>query len=76
MPTKRIPKSALVDWWHEHGIGLCAEAQSDGVPCVSVGRDCETCEHAVQAWLAAHPDSAAGDYGADRPFGAYPECGP
>jgi len=27
---------------------LCAEAQADGVPCVEMGRKCETCERAVR----------------------------
>jgi hypothetical protein len=30
----------------------CEQAQSDGVPCPEVGRDCEICEAA----LAAEPD--------------------
>jgi len=33
----------------ESGPGaLCAEAQADGVPCMEMGRDCETCRRAVQ----------------------------
>lgn len=34
--------------WELHGIALCGEAQADGVPCVELGRECETCEHAVR----------------------------
>jgi hypothetical protein len=26
----------------------CAEAQSDGVPCPTLGRDCEICERAIR----------------------------
>lgn len=26
---------------------MCAEAQSDGVPCTERGRACETCERAI-----------------------------
>jgi hypothetical protein len=26
----------------------CAEAQADGVPCPTLGRDCEICERAVR----------------------------
>jgi hypothetical protein len=27
-------------------VGLCDEAQADGVPCWELGRQCETCERA------------------------------
>ena len=27
-------------------VGLCEEAQADGVPCWELGRQCETCERA------------------------------
>ena len=27
----------------------CAEAQADGVPCTTLGRDCEECEKAAEA---------------------------
>jgi hypothetical protein len=29
-------------------VGLCEEAQADGVPCWELGRQCETCERARQ----------------------------
>jgi hypothetical protein len=34
--------------WEIAGVALCAEAQADGVPCVELGRECETCEMAVR----------------------------
>lgn len=33
-----------MDWG---GTGLCPEAQADGVPCVILGRDCDTCAMAL-----------------------------
>ena len=40
------PKPVSV--WARRGVGLCAEAQADGVPCTELGRDCETCAQAVR----------------------------
>lgn len=31
----------------------CPEAQADGVPCVSLGRNCDECQRAVDRNLAA-----------------------
>ena len=28
--------------------GLCSEAQADGIPCTTLGRNCEICERADQ----------------------------
>jgi hypothetical protein len=42
-------REALAQFWKEKGVALCAEAQGDGVPCTALGRDCETCAHAVKA---------------------------
>ena len=33
----------------------CSEAQSDGVPCPTLGRSCEVCERAVAATGDAPP---------------------
>ena len=33
--------------WTSHGVALCPEAQADGVPCTELGKDCETCAHAI-----------------------------
>jgi len=75
MTTTRIPNADLVALWREHGVALCAEAQSDGVPCVTIGRDCATCEHALAAWRAAHPEHRLTEFLVD-PYDAFPECGP
>lgn len=34
--------------WTTHGVALCPEAQADGVPCTELGKDCETCAHAIR----------------------------
>jgi hypothetical protein len=40
LPSKDLyPLQDLMDY--------CPEAQSDGVPCPSLGRKCETCERAI-----------------------------
>lgn len=44
------------------GMGtLCAEAQADGVPCETLGVDCETCERAnvVDVRMAQRGDRVA-----------------
>ena len=33
----------------------CAEAQSDGVPCPTLGRDCQVCERAMIAGNRVEP---------------------
>jgi hypothetical protein len=54
MAARRIPGGAMRRLWDEHGVGLCAEAQADGVPCTELGKSCETCEHALAAYLETH----------------------
>ena len=45
-----------------HGVTLvaCPEAQADGVPCLTSGQECQTCERAA-AWPAADDPSSATD---------------
>jgi hypothetical protein len=43
----------LVRFWHSKGVPPCAEAQADGVPCPTLGRQCETCGMALEALAAA-----------------------
>lgn len=42
-PVRSGPSLDLIDLAH-----CCAEAQADGVPCPTLGRDCEICERAVR----------------------------
>ena len=43
----------LVRFWQSKGVPPCAEAQADGVPCPTLGRQCETCGAALEAMEAA-----------------------
>ena len=64
-------RDELIRFWAEKGVALCAEAQADGVPCTTLGRQCEPCSRAVQAFqdsrLAAAPR---------QPRAGLPECEP
>lgn len=51
-----VEEPKRVSVWAWRGVGLCVEAQADGVPCTEVGRDCETCAQAVRDFSA--PDLA------------------
>jgi len=55
----------LIRFWARKGVALCAEAQADGVPCVELGRECETCAMAVRALEDARRTD----------LDALPECG-
>ncbi len=70
----KVSRADLLRWWPTSGIALCAEAQADGVPCTMVGKACETCEHAFEAFLAAHPEYKSGN--SDGRYGSFPESGP
>ncbi len=72
---RKVSREDLLGWWSNHGVALCAEAQADGVPCTVAGRACETCEHAFEAYLAAHPDYKTPQSSNGR-YGSFPECGP
>lgn len=39
----------------------CAEAQADGVPCTELGRECETCERALERAGSAQDEAREGD---------------
>jgi hypothetical protein len=56
--TRKILWDELIRVWPTSGVALCAEAQADGVPCAVAGRSCETCEHALETFLVAHPEYA------------------
>ncbi len=71
---RKVSRQDLLDWWNTHGVALCAEAQADGVPCTVGGRACETCEHAFEAYLAAHPEYITSH--SNGRYGSFPECGP
>lgn len=49
MAAGRVLYEEVVRFWHIKGVPPCAEAQADGVPCPSLGRDCETCAQAIRA---------------------------
>jgi hypothetical protein len=72
MAARRIPSGALRVLWELHGVALCAEAQADGVPCPEIGKSCDTCEHALAAYLELEHPVLLGEPGNS---GA-PECGP
>jgi hypothetical protein len=55
MAAGRVLYEEVVRFWHTKGVPPCAEAQADGVPCPSIGRDCETCAQAIRAVEAARP---------------------
>lgn len=57
MATSSALFEEIVRFWHSKGVAPCAEAQADGVPCPTLGRQCETCAHALQALFdARNPD--------------------
>ena len=60
MAARSVLRDELIYFWNRKGVGLCAEAQADGVPCTALGRACETCAMAVAALLAAHPEYTVG----------------
>jgi hypothetical protein len=72
--TRKVLWEDLVRFWPTSGVALCAEAQADGVPCTVAGKACETCEHAVATFLAAHPDYKPGHSNGRRT--AIPEYNP
>jgi len=58
MATSSPLLEEIVRFWHSKGVPPCAEAQADGVPCPTLGRQCETCAQALQALFnARNPDS-------------------
>ena len=74
MATRKVLMEDLLRFWPTSGVALCAEAQADGVPCLTVGKECETCRHALVAFLAAHPEYSPGRSDG-RPH-AFPESSP
>jgi hypothetical protein len=69
--VKADVRSELIRFWAQKGVALCAEAQADGVPCTTLGRQCETCGLAVQSLQNSRlPDSLR------QPRADLPECGP
>jgi hypothetical protein len=60
MAAHKVLREDLLRFWPTSGVALCAEAQADGVPCTVAGKTCETCEHAVRAFLAMHPEYMPG----------------
>lgn len=47
----------IIRFWQSKGMAPCAEAQADGVPCPTLGRNCETCAQAIRALAnAREPD--------------------
>lgn len=74
MATRKVLREDLLRFWPTSGVALCAEAQADGVPCTVVGKACETCEHAVEAFLTAHPECMPGNSNGRRD--AFPEYSP
>jgi hypothetical protein len=49
MAASPVPLEAIVRLWQSRGVAPCAQAQADGVPCPSLGRQCETCAMALEA---------------------------
>ena len=49
MAASPVPLEAIVRLWQSRGVAPCAQAQADGVPCPSLGRQCETCSMALEA---------------------------
>ena len=49
MAASPVPLEAIVRLWQSRGVAPCAQAQADGVPCPSIGRQCETCSMALEA---------------------------
>jgi hypothetical protein len=49
MASSPILLEEILRFWHFKGVPPCAEAQADGVPCPTLGRQCETCAQAIQA---------------------------
>ena len=43
----------------------CAEAQSDGVPCPTLGRDCQVCERAMRTDVSEVPPPPIRPVGSD-----------
>jgi hypothetical protein len=64
-------REELIRFWAQKGVALCAEAQGDGVPCTTLGRQCETCALAVQALQDSRLAEAL-----RQPRADLPECGP
>ena len=49
MDTRPALIEEVIRFWESKGVPPCAEAQADGVPCPSIGRQCETCAQAIRA---------------------------
>jgi hypothetical protein len=64
-------RDELIRFWAQKGVPPCAEAQADGVPCTTLGRQCESCALAVEALQEARLAAAERQPRADMP-----ECGP
>ncbi len=64
-------REALIRFWAQKGVPPCAEAQADGVPCTTLGRQCESCALAVEALQDARLADAV-----RKPRADMPECGP
>ncbi|MDH5315765.1 MAG: hypothetical protein OEW44_04740 [Gemmatimonadota bacterium] len=58
MAASFVPLEDVIRFWHSKGVAPCAEAQADGVPCPSLGRQCETCAQALEALANAVRGSA------------------
>lgn len=64
-------REELLRFWARKGVPPCAEAQADGVPCTTLGRQCESCAMAVEALQDARIADAE-----RKPRADLPECGP
>jgi len=64
-------RAEIIRFWAMKGMAPCAEAQADGVPCVELGRQCESCAMAVQALQESRIADAE-----RKPRADLPECGP
>jgi hypothetical protein len=58
MATSPAVLAELVRFWQSKGVPPCAEAQADGVPCPTLGRQCETCAMALQGMEDARTPGA------------------
>jgi len=49
MDVSPVLINEIIRFWQSKGMAPCAEAQADGVPCPTLGRNCETCAQAIRA---------------------------
>ncbi len=64
-------RNELIRFWAQKGVPPCAQAQADGVPCTTLGRECESCALAVEALQDSRLANAL-----RQPRADLPECGP